>query len=145
MQDQRYELIFGDDIFGKSLAPGNVVDCTYVMSSGAEGNGIRGFSFAGNLIDNDGAVITEGISPIETIAPSVFGEDIESIDSVKKYSTKVYSAQNRAVTAADYEAYCSYNLSRSRNCICIWWRNFRSTSVWKSFYSNQTKVQSIHD
>tara|TARA_Y100000004_G_scaffold90862_1_gene101830 strand:+ start:757 stop:2673 length:1917 start_codon:yes stop_codon:yes gene_type:complete len=104
VQDQRYELIFGDDIFGKSLAPGNVVDCTYVMSSGAEGNGIRGFTFAGNLIDNDGAVITEGISPIETIAPSVFGEDIESIDSVKKYSTKVYSAQNRAVTAADYEA-----------------------------------------
>ena len=58
----------------------------------------------GNLIDNDGAVITEGISPIETIAPSVFGEDIESIDSVKEvFNKEVYSAQNRAVTAADYE------------------------------------------
>jgi len=104
VQDQRYELIFGDNIFGKALEPGNVVDVSYVMSNGAAGNGIRGFSFAGNIVDNDGAVITEGISPLETIAPSIFGEDIESIDSVKKYSTKVYQAQARAVTAADYEA-----------------------------------------
>lgn len=104
VQDQRYELIFGDNIFGKALEPGNVIDVSYVMSSGASGNGIKGFSFAGNLIDNDGSVITTGISPIETVAPSVFGEDIESIDSIKKYSTRVYQAQNRAVTAADYEA-----------------------------------------
>lgn len=104
VQDQRYELIFGDNIFGKALESGNIVDVSYVMSSGAAGNGIRGFSFAGNIVDNDGAVITEGISPLETIAPSVFGEDIESIDSIKKYSTKVYQAQSRAVTAADYEA-----------------------------------------
>lgn len=104
VQDQRYELIFGDNIFGKALEPGNVIDVSYVISNGQSGNGVRGFSFAGNLVDNDGAVITSGISPIETVAPSVFGEDIESIDSIKKYSTKIYQAQNRAVTAADYEA-----------------------------------------
>ena len=104
VQDQRYELIFGDNIFGKALESGNIVDVSYVMSSGAAGNGIRGFSFAGNIVDNDGRVVTEGISPLETIAPSILGEDIESIDSIKKYSTKVYSAQNRAVTATDYEA-----------------------------------------
>ncbi len=104
VQDQRYELIFGDNIFGKALESGNVIDVSYVMSNGASGNGIRGFSFAGNIIDNDGRVITEGISPLETIAPAIFGEDIESIDSIKKYSTKVYQAQNRAVTSADYEA-----------------------------------------
>jgi|TARA_B100001094_G_scaffold231341_1_gene226123 hypothetical protein len=104
VQDQRYELIFGDNIFGKSLEPGNVVDVSYVMSNGATGNGVRGFSFAGNVTDNDGRVITSGISPLETIAPAIFGEEIESIDSIKKYSTKVYQAQNRAVTSADYEA-----------------------------------------
>lgn len=104
VQDQRYELIFGDNIFGKALEPGNVIDVSYVMSNGESGNGIRGFSFAGKLVDNNGSIITSGISPIETNAPSVFGEDLESIDSIKKYSTKIYQAQNRAVTTADYEA-----------------------------------------
>lgn len=104
VQDQRYELIFGDNIFGKALEPGNVVDVSYVISKGVAGNGVRGFTFAGKLEDNNGDRVTTGISPIETVASSRFGEEIESIDSIKKYAPRIYAAQNRAVTTADWEA-----------------------------------------
>jgi len=104
VEDQRYELLFGDDIFGKALKPGNVVDVSYVVSNGESGNGVRGFTFSGKLLDNNGITIISGISPIETVSPSVFGTEIESVDSIKKYSTKLYQSQYRAVTAEDYES-----------------------------------------
>jgi hypothetical protein len=104
VQDQRYELLFGDGIFGKKLSSGNVIDVSYVVTSGSSANGVNGFSFSGRLVDNNGNPITSGISPIETVSPAVFGEEIESVDSIRKYSTKLYSTQNRAVTAEDYES-----------------------------------------
>jgi hypothetical protein len=102
-EDQRYELLFGDGIFGKELKPGNVVDVSYVVSNGTFGNGVRGFTFAGKLLDNNSITIISGISPVETVSPSVFGTEIESVESIKKYSTKLYQSQYRAVTAQDYE------------------------------------------
>lgn len=104
VQDQRYELLFGDGIFGKKLSSGNVIDISYVVNSGSSANGVNGFTFSGRLVDNNGNPITSGISPIETVSPAVFGEEVESVDSIRKYSTKLYSTQNRAVTAEDYES-----------------------------------------
>jgi len=104
VEDQRYELIFGDGVFGKKLNTGNYVDVSYVTSGGENGNGVSDFTFAGRLIDNNGRVIGDGVSLISTITPSTGGSEIESIRSIKNNAPRLYSAQNRAVTAADYEA-----------------------------------------
>ena len=104
IEDQRYELIFGDGIFGEKLSNLNYIEASYITTNGESGNGLSSFVFSGRILDNNGISVTSGISLITTNVASNGGKEIESIDSIKKYAPRLYSAQNRAVTAADYEA-----------------------------------------
>ena len=49
VEDERYEIFFGDGIFGKKLDEGNVVIADYIVSSGDGGNGVQNFQFAGKI------------------------------------------------------------------------------------------------
>ena len=104
VQDEKYELIFGDGVFGKKLSSGNVVTASYIVCDGPNGNGVANFAFAGKLVDNDGGLVVTGISEIETNQPSRNGSEIESISTIKNLAPRVYASQYRAVTASDYEA-----------------------------------------
>ena len=108
VQDEKYEIRFGDGLLGKKLGSeddGTVINVDYIVSDGASGNGASGFSFSGNLINSSNGVSAEITSvAVTTIIASQGGADIEPIDSIKYYSPKIYSAQNRAVTPRDYEA-----------------------------------------
>jgi hypothetical protein len=104
VQDEKYELIFGDGVFGKKLSNGNVVTASYIVCDGPNGNGVANFAFSGKLVDNDGGLIVTGISELSTNQPSRNGAEIESISTVKNLAPRVYASQYRAVTASDYEA-----------------------------------------
>ena len=104
ISQERYELLFGDGVFGVKLEDQNYIEASYITSNGASGNNITNFQFIGNLADNNGAGISSGVSIIETIVQSTGGKSIESVESIKKYAPQIYASQNRAVTAADYEA-----------------------------------------
>ena len=101
---ERYELLFGDGIIGKKLEEPNQVNIEYIVSNGQFGNNVSFLSFAGSLTTNNGSAITTGISQITIEGSSSGGAAIESVESIKKYGPRIYSSQNRAVTAADYEA-----------------------------------------
>jgi hypothetical protein len=103
IEDQRYELIFGDGTFGKKLENLNYIEVFYNVTNGESGNGISSFNFSGRILDNNGRVVTTGISLITTNSPSQSGREIESVESIRKYAPRKYSSQNRAVTATDYE------------------------------------------
>ncbi len=104
IEDQRYELLFGDGVFGKKLIDQNIIEASYIITNGESGNGASSFTFNGTLVDNSGLSIISGISLISTNISASGGKEIESIDSIKKYATRVYATQNRAVTATDYES-----------------------------------------
>ena len=104
IEDEYYEIFFGDNIFGKKLEDGNYIDVTYITSSGEEANGARNLSFSGRIFDNNGRIISNDVSRITVNTPAFGGKPIETIDSIKRYAPRIYSAQNRAVTATDYEA-----------------------------------------
>ena len=106
VENERYELLFGDGIFGMKLSEEDLsyIEATYIVSSGESGNNVSEFSFAGQLTDQNGDPVTTGISVISTEVASYGGSSIESVESVKKYATQIYASKNRAVTAADYEA-----------------------------------------
>jgi hypothetical protein len=104
IEDQRYEVIFGDGIFGVKLENLNFIEVSYVISNGENGNGISNFVYAGRLLDNNDASVVESISEITTDIASNNGQNLESVDSIKKFAPRIYASQNRAVTAADYEA-----------------------------------------
>jgi len=104
VEDQRYELIFGDGIFGRKLKSGNVIEVSYIVTNGEIGNKISSFTYAGRIFDNNGNIVTSDISILTTNLESSNGKEIESINSIKKYAPRIYSAQNRAVTSKDYES-----------------------------------------
>ena len=105
VQDERYELLFGDGIFGRKPQNGAVITVQYVVTSGSEGNGPELFNFAGNFLGDNGQVITPSAIPtINTISAASNGGDIESVDSIKYFAPRLYSSQYRAVTARDYES-----------------------------------------
>ena len=106
VEDERYELFFGDGVFGKKLEEGNFITANYIVNNGDAGNGISNFAFSGKLIYNRNAsdyTITSGVSLLTSGSKSSGGETIESVESVKKFAPRVYASQNRAVSANDYE------------------------------------------
>ena len=109
IEDERYELIFGDNVIGKKLANSNFIRVSYITNAGREGNGAAEFSFVGNITNQDGAEIdAANVSLIETLESSRDGDEIESISSIKYYAPRIYSSQYRAVTSSDYESVLGY-------------------------------------
>ena len=104
IDSERYEVMFGDGTFGVSLQEPNYIEINYIQCDGEIGNGISKVRYAGTLRDNNNNAITSGVSLITVNEPSYGGSSIESVESIKKYSTQIYSSQNRAVTAGDFEA-----------------------------------------
>ena len=104
IKDEKYELLFGDGLFGKKLENGDIIEVSYIITDGIAGNDGKFFSFSGDAVNDAGG----SLSPTTTVAMSTVqtakgGGDIEDIDSIKYIAPRVYSSQYRAVTARDYE------------------------------------------
>ena len=108
VQDERYELMFGDGIIGKKLENDSVITVQYIITDGEDGNGIgngNSFSFAGRIVNPQGGSISLTSTPsVATVQASTNGSEVESINSIKYYAPRIYSSQYRAVTPRDYEA-----------------------------------------
>ena len=106
IEDERYEIIFGDGVFGKALEEGNFITVNYITSNGDSANGVNQFVFSGRLTYTRNSIeytVSSGISLLTTVLQASGGENIESIDSIKKYAPRIYASQNRALTANDFE------------------------------------------
>ena len=103
--DERYELLFGDGVFGKKLENEAVITVSYIVTDGVEGNGPSLFSFAGSVVSSSNQISLPSSTPsITTVSAAANGGNIESIDSIKYFAPRLYSSQYRAVTARDYES-----------------------------------------
>lgn len=103
VEDERYEILFGDDILGKRPPAGSTVTVTYIVTNGSLGNGAANFSFVGILKDDTDTTLTSGIGAVTTVQSAENGDDIEDISSIKYLAPRIYSSQYRAVTANDYK------------------------------------------
>jgi hypothetical protein len=88
--DGQYEVYFGDGVLGKPLYNGNIIYIEYLQSTGEEGNFFSSFSLASTTI--------------ETVSPASGGSSPEDITDIRKNAPKAFAAQNRSVTASDYES-----------------------------------------
>jgi len=104
IEDERYEILFGDGKFGMPVETNNIIEIEYIVTSGEDGNGVSTLSFNGTLTHTNGSLIQRGVSQITVDQASFGGGEVESVDSIRKYAPKIYSSQYRAVTNADYEA-----------------------------------------
>ena len=70
IEDEQYEILFGDGIIGKKPPAGAIVTVTYIVTNGRAGNGARNFSFVGILKDDTDTTISSGISRLKTTQKS---------------------------------------------------------------------------
>ena len=99
IEKSQYEITFGDGAVGKPLSDGNIIFIEYLVTSGFAANGANVFN---------ANTTVAGLNPSQyiqsTSAAAIGGSDIQSTDSLKFLTPKLYSAQKRACTADDYKA-----------------------------------------
>jgi hypothetical protein len=106
VDDEQYELFFGDGILGKKLTDGNVIEIRYILTKGSQSNGAKSFTFSGVFLDENNVKVSSpfSVSNIVTTSNARGGSAIESIEKIKFNAPKFYGSQNRAVTSNDYSA-----------------------------------------
>ena len=105
VQDEKYEVLFGDGLFGRKLENGSVITVRYIVTEGETGNGASNFSFQGTFTKSDGTIFTPSDSvTVTTVSNASNGSEVEDVSSIKYIAPRLYSAQYRAVTPRDYEA-----------------------------------------
>ena len=111
-EEGRYEILFGDNILGKQLNDGNIVNISYRVTNGDVTNGADTFSAVSTI---------GGYSDftLSTVSAAQGGGNKETIQSIKLNAPKSYQTQNRAVTVTDYETLVKSNFA-----------NIQTVSVW---------------
>ena len=105
VQENRYEIMFGDGYFGRELETGNIITVRYIVTDGSAGNGPALFDFQGNFTDDKNIrVIPTASVSVNTVQKASNGGSVEDVKSIKYFAPRLYSAQYRAVTSRDYEA-----------------------------------------
>jgi hypothetical protein len=105
IQDQQYEIIFGDNVIGRKLENGEKIIVKYIISSGSIANDIKNFEFIGTIKSNNDIIIGSGSITFNVVSEkSGGGSEFEDIKSIKYRAPRYYAAQQRAVTTSDYES-----------------------------------------
>ena len=97
VEDQQYEITFGDGVIGKALSNGNVVNIEYVVTNGNASNGSTTFASASSIDGFSNITVT-------VVSNSFGGAPAEENSSIKFNAPKRYSSQNRAVTVDDFKS-----------------------------------------
>ena len=106
VEDEKYEIFFGDGVLGEKLSNNNIVQISYVVTSGPSTNGAKSFVFNGTVTDGDGNSLNSpfSVNSLTTTSVASGGAEIESISNIKFNAPKYFGSQNRAVTSNDYSA-----------------------------------------
>jgi hypothetical protein len=104
IEDEQYEIFFGDGVYGKKLTNGNYVEVSYLVTSNAVTNGAKTFTFSGVLRPKTSNANFTYTASSTTVSAASGGSSVESVGSIKKSAPRAFAAQDRAVTSADYAA-----------------------------------------
>jgi hypothetical protein len=95
-ENQQYEVVFGDGVYGRKPKDGAAVVVKYRVSSGELPNGASAFAADGPIDGHTTIAVT-------TEAVAAGGAVGESLTSVRFNAPRSFQAQDRAVTTSDYE------------------------------------------
>jgi len=103
----KYEIIFGENIFGKTPINGNVIRVEYRLTEGEIANGINAISATGNIAGYTSTTVVQGRTEL--------GSERETLKSIKYFAPKSIQIQNRAITTRDYEVLIKNEFSDVRS------------------------------
>lgn len=99
-QDNKFEIVFGDNLFGRKPINGALIQINYRVTEGSNANKVESFSLNEDLdVVNQGLVST---GDIITVTASSGGANLESIDSIKFSAPRYFATQQRAISSDDY-------------------------------------------
>jgi hypothetical protein len=96
----KYEIKFGDGLFGKKPINGASINVDYIVTNGSDGNGVENFVLSDNIGPGNGGEATA--SDITVITSSIQGANQESIENIRFNAPRYYATQQRAVSVDDY-------------------------------------------
>jgi hypothetical protein len=96
VEDEKFEVYFGDGLLGKKLSDGNIVILEYVVTNKTEANGASSFALSGDIDGFSNVTIT-------TTGIAANGSEPQTKESIRYNAPLQYTAQDRAVTSKDYE------------------------------------------
>ena len=114
---QQYQIYFGDDVIGKKIPDGSIVNITYLVTNGDAANKANNFVATGTLTDS--LLNSQSDFIINPVSAAAGGSERESVDNIKLAAPLQYTTQNRLVTFADYESYIQKNYS-SVDSVSVW-------------------------
>ena len=101
-EDTKYEIMFGDGVFGRKPKNGATVITSYRISSGSNSNKCTTFILDDNLGSYNGHA--NAIIPTITVATAAFGgAEAETIEEIRYRAPRNYQTQERAVTEEDFK------------------------------------------
>ena len=118
-------LLFGDGTNGTLPVPGSSFAATYRVGNGTAGNVARE---AVTLVDTDG-LPSSLLAGVTNPLPAVGGVDPEPIDQVRQSAPAAFETQQRAVTAADYQALVAAYTGVQRAAATLRW-----TGSWNTVF-----------
>jgi hypothetical protein len=152
-ENSNYEFKFGNDIIGRKLKEGDIVQLYYILSDNTPAaitaNTINGSSFiiltTPTLEDISTSIYTPGtvfVTAADTAyilannvndATPVSYE--ETVDEIRNNAPKLFSLQNRLVTSTDYEYFISKNFNSVVKSVKAISNDEYTASALKYFYS----------
>lgn len=99
--DQKYKVLFGDNVIGKKPENGSTLYINYRIPKGIQGNGVS--RLTSGSIDGHANVV------VSVVSTSAGGAARETMDSIKYYAPRYFQARDRAVTTSDYETLLQSN------------------------------------
>jgi hypothetical protein len=99
-----YEIVFGNGVIGRAPKQGAVVEITYRITKGSLANGAREFYANFDPTSSSGATELAANTPVVvTLSQANNGANVESTESVRFMAPRHFQAQERCITATDYE------------------------------------------
>jgi len=148
----KYEIYFGNDVIGKSIADGSVVRVSYLLTNGTSASKANNFIATASLSDTLGESLTN--FTITSVSAASGGSERESVDDIKFGSAAQFATQNRLITTKDYESYIKKNYP-SIDSISVWGGEEETPKAYgkvyvalkpkQDYYISETEKQRIID
>ena len=118
-QNNQYEVIFGDGLFGRKPINGSVVNINYRVCTGSDANGVDQLTLIDDLssINGGGDVTAQTITINEN---SNSGANQESIESIRFSAPRYFATQQRAVSSEDYASLLLSNFGSEISDIIVY-------------------------
>lgn len=116
-KNRKYDIYFGNDVIGKSIADGSLVSISYLITNGSLANKANNFVATAALTDSLNNSQTNFV--IDSVNEAAGGAERESVENIKFAAPLQYTTQNRLVTFSDYESYITKNYP-SIESVSVW-------------------------